>query len=164
MINYVNGDATRPIGEGPKFLIHVVNDLGLWGAGFVLALSSRWPQPEAAYYAWEKEEGLRLGHTQIVQVEEDIWVVNMVGQRGVGRNWSNPGPPIRYKAVRNCLKDVAAIALQDEYRGSYETVSIHGPRFGAGLAGGDWNEIEKLINEELIAKGLKVTIYDYDPS
>jgi hypothetical protein len=34
------------------------------------------------------------------------------------------------------------------------------PRIGCGLAGGDWNKIEAIINETLGEKGLDVTVYD----
>lgn len=48
-IQYITGDATDPTGGGNKIIAHVCNDIGAWGAGFVLAISRRWPQPEAEY-------------------------------------------------------------------------------------------------------------------
>ncbi len=51
-IEYVSGDATRPVGDGCKVIVHICNDRGGWGKGFVLALSKRWKQPEAAYRNW----------------------------------------------------------------------------------------------------------------
>lgn len=54
VISYVTGDATHPHGQGPKVICHVCNDIGGWGRGFVLALSRRWPQPEADYRAWRR--------------------------------------------------------------------------------------------------------------
>jgi len=33
---------------------------------------------------------------------------------------------------------------------------------GCGLAGGDWDVIEEILQEELISKGLDVTIYEFD--
>ena len=42
-INYVIGDATQPIGDGAKIIVHVCNDIGGWGRGFVLALTKKWP-------------------------------------------------------------------------------------------------------------------------
>lgn len=41
-IAYRVGDATQPVGDGPKILVHVCNDIGAWGRGFVVALSRRW--------------------------------------------------------------------------------------------------------------------------
>ncbi|HJK89231.1 MAG TPA: hypothetical protein RMH85_21120 [Polyangiaceae bacterium LLY-WYZ-15_(1-7)] len=54
-IDYVVGDATRPGGDGPKIIVHVCNDVGGWGRGFVTALSKRWAAPEEAYRAWYRE-------------------------------------------------------------------------------------------------------------
>jgi len=166
-INYVKGDATAPKGEGPRFIIHCCNDIGLWGAGFVLAISRRWSEPENQYCAWHDlslvhyASRLPLGGIQPVKVDKNLWVVNMIGQHGVGTRGSKE-PPIRYDAIRACLSRVAVRALDTKYRGAYKSVAIHAPRFGAGLAGGDWNVIEKLIQEELVDKGLSVTVYDFD--
>ena len=33
-INYLKGDATVPLGDGPKIIVHVCNDIGEWGKGF----------------------------------------------------------------------------------------------------------------------------------
>ena len=71
-IEYVRGDATAPQGKGVKLIAHVCNDLGGWGKGFVLAISRRWPEPEAAYRRWHRERSgndFGLGAVQYVQVE-----------------------------------------------------------------------------------------------
>jgi hypothetical protein len=38
------------------------------------------------------------------------------------------------------------------------------PRIGCGLAGGKWEEIEPIIDEELISIGVVVTVYDLRPA
>ena len=153
-IRYIRGDATRPRGGGNKVIAHICNDLGGWGKGFVVAISRRWPGPEAAYRAWHRgrsSSDFALGAVQVVAVEPSIWVANMVGQRGM-RAGSN-GPPIRYEAVRACLAMLAgeAIALG---------AGVHMPRIGCGLAGGRWDRIGPIIAEELVASGVEVTVYD----
>ena len=40
-IQFITGDATAPIGKGNRIIAHVCNDIGAWGAGFVLAISKR---------------------------------------------------------------------------------------------------------------------------
>ena len=166
-ITYLKGDATKPAGEGPRFILHVCNDIGLWGAGFVMAVSRRWPDPEERYYYWHASGGgahLPLGFIQPVKVDENLWVINMIAQRGVGTRYTGPdrGPPIRYDAVKTCLKKVAKLALDPKYRGPYKSVAIHAPYFGCGLAGGDWDIIEEIIQEVLVEQGLSVTIYEFD--
>lgn len=154
-ITYVVGDATSPVGEGLKVIIHCCNDIGGWGSGFVVALSKKWEKPERHYRDWAKSENkFELGMTQYVGVEKDIVVANMIGQRSTG--YSKDGiAPIRYSAIKRCLRDVY------EYC-HLHNASVHAPRFGAGLAGGDWAVIEKMIQEELTDKGINVTIYDFE--
>ncbi|MFB6818428.1 macro domain-containing protein [Streptomyces sp. NPDC056347] len=155
-ITYIQGDATAPQGKGVKLIAHVCNDLGGWGKGFVLALSRRWPEPEAAYRRWHRERAdndFGLGAAQFVQVRPDIWVANMVGQRGIRRG-SN-GVPVRYEAIDTAL---GAVADRAEELGA----SVHMPRIGCGLAGGKWSRIEPLIQERLTGRGVEVTVYDFD--
>jgi hypothetical protein len=150
-ILYVKGDATAPIGEGNKILIHCCNDKGRWGRGFVLALTRRWKAPEREYRNWySSKKGFKLGKVQYVKVEEDLVVCNMIGQHDT-RTISGV-PPIRYGAIRKCLDKVAEAAIINK-------ASVHAPKFGSALAGGSWDKIEELINECLIEKGVNVTVY-----
>jgi O-acetyl-ADP-ribose deacetylase (regulator of RNase III) len=154
-ITYRKGDATAPVASGPKIICHVCNDVGGWGKGFVLALSKRWPEPEAQYRAWYKQgesAGFRLGAIQLVDVESALAVANMVAQRGVRP--SGGVPPIRYDALRECLA-----ALTD--RAAALAASVHMPRIGCGLAGGSWSEVEVIINETLLAGAVPVHVYDF---
>jgi len=150
MITYLKGDATQPIGEGAKLLPHVVNDAGGWGAGYVLALSRRWKQPEAYCRQWAKQGRtiFKLGLNQYVPVENQLVVVNMCAQHHYGEDGK---PPVRYWALRSCLRDLAKEAKR-------VGASIHCPRFGAGLSGGSWEKIEQIINEEL--PDIPVFVYD----
>lgn len=155
-IRHIKGDATSPQAKGVKLICHICNDLGGWGKGFVLAISKRWEEPERRYREWHANRAnndFDLGAVQFIQVEPYIWVANMIAQRGMKRG--SLGPPIRYEAVAQCLQQIAdkAIALQ---------ASIHMPRIGCGLAGGDWSRIEPLIEEHLCLRDLSVTVYDYD--
>ena len=151
---YIKGDATCPQAKGVKLICHICNDSGGWGKGFVLAISRRWMLPERTYREWyndRRDNGFGLGAVQFVQVEPYIWVANMVAQRGTKRG--SKGPPIRYEAVRECLEKVAERATELK-------ASIHMPRIGCGLAGGEWSRIEPLIVESLCRRGLSVTVYD----
>lgn len=139
--------------RGPRIIAHVCNDIGGWGRGFVLALSARWPEPEAQYRAWAHGDGspFGLGRVQLVQVEPDLYVANMVAQHGIRADGGIP--PIRYAALGYCMETVARHALE-------LGASLHCPRFGAGLAGGDWKRIEHLIMTHWVLAGIDVTIYD----
>lgn len=62
-------------------------------------------------------------------------------------------PPIRYNAIRTALTTVNKLAVEIG-------ATIHAPKFGSDLAGGSWEEIEKIIKETMT---VDVTIYIYKP-
>jgi O-acetyl-ADP-ribose deacetylase (regulator of RNase III) len=154
-INYVRGDATVPSVKGVKVIAHVCNDIGGWGKGFVLALSRRWPEPEKAYRAWHRDRAANdfgLGAVQLVQVERQVWVANMIGQRGI--RTGSKGVPVCYEAIGTALGLLAERAAE-------LGASVHMPRIGCGLAGGKWSRVEPLITERLVRRGIAVTVYDH---
>lgn len=153
-LSFLTGDATQPVGAGNKIIVHICNDIGKWGKGFVLALLKRWPVTRAQYMAWYKDDDatpFQLGEVQFVQVESDIWVANLIGQHGIRRRGSRV--PIRYEAVAAGLAKVAVKAQE-------LNASVHMPRIGCGLAGGKWEEIEPLIDNALCQQDIAVTVYD----
>jgi len=145
-INYLKGDATAPVGAGKKIIVHVCNDVGAWGAGFVMALSNKWAAPEAAYRVMTKRT---LGTAELVMVEPDIWVANMIAQTDI-RRAPDGTPPIRYAAVRAALAYVNDIAYAHK-------ATLHMPRIGCGLAGGEWDLIESIVRDVM-----SVDVYVYD--
>lgn len=157
---YVDGDLFAEIKKAPvghKILIpHVVNNLGKWGAGFSGPLGEHFPVARRDYlmYFGGGFDGIRakgclfLGDTRIVWANEGIRVANMVAQDGVGTSERR----IRYDALVRCMEEVAKIAAGGEY-------AIHAPKFGAGLAGGNWDFIEELIRDCWIRRGIEVTVY-----
>lgn len=173
-INFVNGDATNMNYNGTKILVHVCNDIGAWGAGFVLAISKKWKEPEKEYKKWHKEKffndneilkgqrikednsssenSFKLGNVQFVKVENDIWVGNMIGQRDIRRGIAGI-PPVRYPAIRMCLERVANFA-------TINNATVHMPKIGCGLAGGQWNIVEEIINETLISNNINTFVYE----
>ena len=150
MITYLKGDATSPQAKGNKIIAHVVNSIGKWGKGFVMAVSKRWPHTRDDYLEWYRTKNFGLGEVQVLQVESHIWVANMVGQQGI-RTGSN-GPPIRYDALANCLEAVNHLAIK-----LADPVSVHMPRIGCGLAGGKWENVEPLLD----VIQCPIFVYDY---
>lgn len=147
------GDATLPRGSGRRLIVHVVNDKArAWKGGFASALRARWPQAASDFSEWvDRDRGnLALGATRVHQVDQDIWTASVVAQSGYGPSMK---PRIRYAALRTGLFDVGSWALE-------HSVSVHMPRIGAGQARGDWAVIGDLIRSELVARGVRVTVYD----
>jgi O-acetyl-ADP-ribose deacetylase (regulator of RNase III) len=153
-IIYIKGDATSPVGEGNKIIVHVCNDIGGWGKGFVVAISSKWSAPEKQYRDWYKsKEKFTLGEVQFVQVEKNLWVANIIGQRNINKD-ENGNPPVRYEAIESALIKVSVFAKE-------KNTSVHMPRIGCGLAGGIWELMEPIILRTLSEKNIEVTVYDF---
>lgn len=157
MINYVKGNLLSPAGNGERFLCHCVNNEGRMGAGVALALMTKWPQVRSDYIGWYNlDVDFYLGNIQIIRVEPEISVVNIIGQDGCG--FKNGIAPIRYDALRFGFEK-----LSDFIIGSLPlnvNPSVHCPRIGCGLAGGTWEEVEKIIEETVCKAGIPVTVYD----
>jgi O-acetyl-ADP-ribose deacetylase (regulator of RNase III) len=162
-ITYTTGDAVHPAGDGQKIIAHICNDEGKWGSGFVVALSKRNRIAEGAYRMWHRNGfsgtvPFRLGEMQMVNFDDDIWVANMIAQRGIR---SSPDAPrvVDYDALRSALTKVSNYSLRGWSGASY---AIHMPRIGCGLGGGSWDEIEPIIQQTLVTRGHSVTVYDLE--
>ena len=104
-----------------------------------------------AWYRGTHTQPFALGEVQFVSVTTDTIVANLIGQHGLSTRQRTP--PVRYDAIRLGLRRVATLASEN-------SASIHMPRIGCGLAGGRWEEIEPIINEEVCARGIPVIVYD----
>lgn len=152
-IRYLIGDATDPRSDGLRIIAHVVNDkTANWGRGFALAVAKKWPEAAVEFGKWTalNKEHLLLGRSHFFEISQDLAIFSMIAQRGYGQSVN---PRIRYKALRECL-------LQLAEKVSKHHASVHMPRIGTGYAGGNWPLIKELIEENLIRRGIEVTVYD----
>ena len=151
-LTHLRGDATAPRGQGPRIVAQIVNDrTPRWGGGgFASSVRRRWPGVQSAFEVWAKEHPLVLGATHLVQAEPDVWVFSMVAQHGYGASTS---PRIRYWALERALGELADTSLR-------LAASVHVPRLGAGQAGGSWSVVAQLLAENVVARGVEVTVYD----
>ena len=168
MIKYVDGNLFDFIDDhNPIMIAHVCNNQGAAGAGFVLPLAAKYPTAIAMYYNWYKrhmhlrhddvycrkfyEQAFGLGSIQIVAVDNHVYVANMVAQILGGKR------PLYYNHLVHCMDTIAEQALEVKDFPS----NIICPQFGAGLAGGNWDFIEELINDCWVRVGLEVTVVRY---
>lgn len=151
-INTVYGDATKPRGSGKKIIGQVVNTYAGLGAGFGKAMKKRFPIIQDALVAWKSQkEDFKLGKSQFINIDKDVYVFQMLAQKGLFPTKNNP-LPLNYNALRECLRDLSVISLDMD-------ATVHLPLIGAGQAKGTWEIIEGIIYDELIIKGIQVTIY-----
>ena len=163
----VIGDVTDPqiptCSEPQTILIpHVVNNVGAFGAGVARAVKEKWPKAEKDYQhwfgLWNKYDRSILGHafSSIVSYTDDlaIVIVHMFAQDGLrGRQKAQP---LDYQQLQSCMEIVPMIG-----RMISRPFSIHCPKFGAGLGGGDWSIIEKMIRSTWCMQDISVTVYGY---
>lgn len=146
-INYIKGDATRPIGEGTKYLVHICSNGNVWGKGFVLTISRKWKKPEKVH---RSRDSYPLGAVTLIKVEKDLYIGNMIAQNGINRRGQRPIQRVDYEALRSCFRKIRK-KIGDN------NISIHMPRIGTGLGCGKWEIVEKIITKEL--QGLKIYVY-----
>jgi hypothetical protein len=171
MYKIITGDATNPV-LGPMeiaIIPHVCNNLGGWGAGFVLALTKEFGiLPKEAYL---KQTNLfpnkldRLGKVSFAKMKERrVIIANMIAQNGY-ISGTNPRP-LKYDALVQCMK---IVTQQIEYLNNNVSsfspeynFTIHTCKFGSDLAGGNWSFIECLIEDIWTNSGIDVTVYEFE--
>lgn len=156
-IKYIVGDATLPImRENEKsVIVHCCNTLGAWGAGFVIPLAKRYPLTKDSYKKYIHSGNVHLGDVDEVKVTDNIYVENLMGQ-----SFLYPKPngeiPCNYQAIEKGFEKIITF-----FKDRNEAYSIHMPRIGCGLAGGEWSIIEKIIKQTFIDKA-NANVYVYD--
>lgn len=140
---------------------HVCNNIDLFGAGFAQNVADRYPIVKADYHMLGKTFlKNNLGHSQFIKVYEEpkykhkLYFVNMISQNGI-RSPSN-NRPLNYAALARSMLQLVQFINQNKS----EQFEIHAPKFGSGLAGGNWSFISCLI-EDIWSKQT-VFIYDYN--
>lgn len=167
MIKYVQGDLFDMV--EPRVIIpHVCNNENKWGCGFVVPLTDNYLLARTAFDDWatkgywvdigEHSYSLvpyKLGHTQLVNVDNGVWVANMIAQVFYVTDGSiRQTRPLYYNKLADCMEQTAQWARGLGCR-------ILAPRFGSVLAGGNWEFVECLIQD--IWGDLDVTIVEYTP-
>jgi len=152
MITYLTGDASDPIGPRPCIITHVVNDVGAWGAGFVLAVSKKYPRDHIVYREWVNGSGpfrIPAFHGSILPIPHDDGVTDvlLLAQRGIGR--SGGKIPLDYMHLAASLLELSTYGVDQP---------IHMPRIGCGLAGGTWDKVGPLVENYL--RDREVYVYD----
>jgi hypothetical protein len=91
-----------------------------------------------------------LGENQYVFINENLYVVNMVCQTLGGKR------PLYYNHLVSCMSDIVHFIGRST---GGTTPQIICPKFGSGLAGGNWNFIAELIYDCWIREGIDVRVF-----
>lgn len=158
MINFVSGYVEKR--RGRVLIAHVVNNRGVWGAGFTQSLERQFLGAGAAYREFVSTIPLadRLGKNIYCDTSsvQRVTICHMIAQNGL-RSKDNP-VPLDYGALRQCLNRLANdVLLCMESPDPYLVIRM--PRIGSGLAGGDWLTIRGMIISELGNLPIPVEVY-----
>lgn len=147
-ITIKKGNAIPYNSEEKYMIVHVCNNIGKWGKGFVIELGKWAPEAKKVYL---EEKSYTLGGVIFVSLENKNWVANVIGQDGIYNEKSNP-IPIKYDALRKGLNSVGKMA-------EVLKLNIRMPKIGTGLAKGNWETILEIIKEE-IPKTVNVEVFE----
>jgi O-acetyl-ADP-ribose deacetylase (regulator of RNase III) len=149
MIRYIDGDLVKNA-EDFEVIAHCCNCFCTMGAGIAPQIKNKFPDAYAADCATVKGDIDKLGTISYSEATKPI-VVNLYGQFDyTGRRSGQMD--LDYVALRKAIK-----AMKEKFSGKMFGL----PMIGAGLAGGDWTVIEKIIEDEM--RGEMVTIVKYVP-
>jgi O-acetyl-ADP-ribose deacetylase (regulator of RNase III) len=141
-VNHKTGDLVQLAQEGHFDVIaHGANCFCTFGAGIAKAIKDTFPEAYTADLSTKKGDYSKLGNLSLAKVERKehkFLIANLYTQFFYGTaKQPKDSKEIRYKAIEDSLKKLKKQVPYD--------ASIGLPKIGAGLAGGDWEIIRKII-------------------
>ena len=109
------------------------------GAGIAKQIKKYFPAAYEADLKTKKGDKAKLGTLSLARIEQKgkvLFVVNGYTQF----HWAGTGQKVDYEALRSVF-----LQVKEQFSGK----KIAYPAIGAGLAGGDWQIIAGIIDEEL---------------
>lgn len=135
MIVYKQGNVLE---SDEKVIAHGCNCSGGFGSGFAKAVAELYPSVREGYLHRYNTRGWRLGDVQLIGVGDGSG--REIANCGTQQRYGKPeeGPYVSYPAIRQVIKN-----LIQSYPNGFAM-----PKIGAGLAGGNWDIISKIIEDE----------------
>jgi O-acetyl-ADP-ribose deacetylase (regulator of RNase III) len=131
-------------------IIHGCNCQCQMGAGIAKTVKALFPEAYRADCETIKGAREKLGSISfaaIVRPSASFTIVNAYTQF----HWRGSGVKADYEAIRSAMR---AVGLR------FDGLRIGYPLIGAGLAGGDWNIISSIIDEELDDQDHTLVVYE----
>lgn len=149
MIRYIDGDLVRDA-EQFDVIAHCCNCFCTMGSGIAPQIKTKFPEAYDVDCTTGKGDKAKLGTISYTENTTPI-VVNLYGQydyTGRRRNEMD----LDYQALKSALT-----MMKEKFAGKRFGL----PKLGAGLAGGDWVVIERILQE--VFAGEYVTVVNYVP-
>ena len=139
-IEYINGDL---FSTDCKYILHGANSCGVMGSGVAKIVRQKYPKAYQDYVDVYNNNGLILGEFYCSEQPDGKVIINAISQKDYGTEKVQ----VSYWAIANIFRNLNVLNIGE--------VAL--PKIGAGLAGGDWNVISAIIENE--AKNYKPIVY-----
>ena len=148
-----NGDLLKLFADGEfDVIVHGCNCHCTMGSGIARSIREQYPIAYETDCLTKKSDPEKLGTISVAQIESDTnplpsqYIVNAYTQF----NYLPRVKQCDYDALRKCFKRVKEI---------FSGKRIGYPLIGCGLAGGDWDVVSSIIDEELGGEDHTLVIY-----
>lgn len=148
MIKYIEGDLVK---QSDLFDVigHCANCFCTMESGIAPQIKAKFPEAYEVDCETESGDKTKLGTISYTKNTEPTAVVNIYGQYGYGgRRYGRMD--VDYDALRSGLR-----LMKEQFTGKKFGL----PQLGAGLAGGSWDVIEQIIEEEFEGEDITVVLF-----
>jgi O-acetyl-ADP-ribose deacetylase (regulator of RNase III) len=132
-----------------KFILHGLSSKGIMGAGVAKLIRDKYPKAYQDYRDSYDSYGLPLGSIVPSKQPDGKIILNAITQETLGHS----GIHVSYWAIANVIHQLNRWADR-------QMKEVAMPQLGAGLAGGNWNVIEAIIENE--SKNFQPVVYVYE--
>jgi O-acetyl-ADP-ribose deacetylase (regulator of RNase III) len=145
-LKYTKGDLVRDAERDFDVIGHGCNCYCTMGAGIALGVKRKWPR------AYDADRGTAYGDSDKLGTYSS-WTTGGLTILNMYTQWHYKGSNVKadYDAIRSCMR-----LMKQEFSGKRMGL----PLIGAGLAGGDWSTISKIIEEELQGENVTIVIWE----
>jgi hypothetical protein len=128
---------------------HVCNNVNSFGGGFAGYISNKLPHVKENFHLLGNKS--KLGYTQFIDAyinkhtNNKVIIANMIAQNGlISKSNSRP---LNYHALCICMSNIRKYITDLNNKDISTPAEIYCPKFGSGLAGGNWQFITEIIND-----------------
>lgn len=140
-----------------QIIAHQVNCKGVMGAGLAKQIKQKYPM---AYERYKDhcQRGAYLGDCVGCDTPDHHYIMNIFAQDGYGRDKVYTDYDAMYQSFRRGISEFRERACEGRYVAQL-TIAIP-YMIGCGLAGGDWDEVQKILLA--VEKDCNVVFIAYD--
>jgi len=123
-----------------EHIVHGCNAQGVMGSGVAKIVRDAYFDAYKFYVEQYDEHGLKLGDVQFVEANGKT-IVNAITQDNYGRTGDRF---VSYDAVADCMRNINKMLKLSGL------TQVAMPQIGAGLGGGNWDVISRIIEDEMV--------------